>query len=81
VAEIARHPPKTREVFTKRVEQIMALIAAQLEGSAAEQRRKAMAIYSMMIGALQVARAVNDKKLSDEMLESAIEGALALAER
>jgi hypothetical protein len=33
----------------------------------------------MMVGALQLARAVNDRKLSDEMLESAIEGALSLA--
>jgi TetR/AcrR family transcriptional repressor of nem operon len=38
-----------------------------------------MAIYGMMVGALQLARAVNDRKFSDEMLESAIEGALNLA--
>lgn len=63
-----------------RVGQIISWIASQLRaGSVAERRRKAMAIYGMMVGALQLARAVNDRKLSDEMLESAIEGALSLA--
>ena len=80
VAEIARHPHKTRDIFTAKAEQIILLIAAQLRtGSVAERRRKAMAIYGMMVGALQLARAVNDRKLSDEMLESAIESALNLA--
>ena len=80
VAEIARHPAKTREVLTKKVEEIIELITAHLRGeSTAERRRKAMAIYGMMVGSLQLARAVNDKKLSDEMLENAIESALTLA--
>src|ERR1700744_4212524 len=80
VAEIARHPEGTRDVFTGKAGQIISLIAAQLRtGSAAERRRKAMAIYGMMVGALQLARAVNDRKFSDELLEGAIEGALALA--
>jgi len=32
-----------------------------------------------MVGAMQLARAVSDRKLSDEILESAADGALALA--
>jgi hypothetical protein len=32
-----------------------------------------------MVGALQLARAVNDKPLSDEILENAVEAAVALA--
>ena len=65
VAEIARHPQKTQEVFTGNVERIIALIAERLRsGSAAERRRKAMAIYGVMVGSLQMARAVNDTKLS-----------------
>jgi hypothetical protein len=33
----------------------------------------------MMVGSLQLARAVNDKKLSDEILEDAVDAALKLA--
>ena len=79
-AEVARHPKKTRDAFTGKVSEIIALIAARLrDGSAAERRRKAAAIYGMMVGTLQLARAVNDKELSDEILQSAIDAALALA--
>jgi AcrR family transcriptional regulator len=80
VAEIARHPKETRGAFTEKVSEIIDLIAAQAgKGSPAERRKRAMATYSMMVGALQLARAVNDRKLSDEILENAAEAALRLA--
>jgi hypothetical protein len=80
VAEIARHPKKTRDVFTDRVSEFIPMMAERIgKGSADERRRNATAIYGMMIGALQLARAVSDKKLSDEILENALEAALRLA--
>jgi TetR/AcrR family transcriptional repressor of nem operon len=80
VAEIARHPKATRDAFTGRVSEFIALIASQVRaGPARERRRRAVAIYGMMVGSLQLARAVNDKQLSDEILESGVTAALALA--
>ena len=80
VAEIARHPKKTRDAFTEKVSEIVALLAAQIRSRpAAERRRKAVAIYGMMVGTLQIARAVNDSRLSDEILEGGVTAALALA--
>ncbi|MEA2867689.1 MAG: TetR/AcrR family transcriptional regulator, transcriptional repressor for nem operon [Bradyrhizobium sp.] len=80
VAEIARHPKPTRDAFTDRISKFIALIASQLRaGSASERRRNAVAIYGMMVGTLQLARAVNDKRLSDEILEGGVSAALALA--
>lgn len=80
VAEIARHPKKTRDVFTERVSEFIPMMAERIsKGTADERRRNATAIYGLMIGALQLARAVNDKKLSDEILENALEAALRLA--
>jgi TetR/AcrR family transcriptional regulator, transcriptional repressor for nem operon len=80
VAEVARHPKKTRDAFTDKISEIIALMAAQIEtGTPAKRRRKAIAIYSMIVGALQLARAVNDKQLSEEILASATDAALALA--
>jgi TetR/AcrR family transcriptional repressor of nem operon len=79
VAEIARGPRTTRDAFTGKVSEFIALIAAQLRaGSLSERRRNAVAIYGMMVGTLQLARAVNDKRLSDEILESGASAALAL---
>jgi len=80
VAEIARHPKATRDAFTGKISDIIALMAEQIrQGSAAERRRKAITIYSTMVGALQLARAVNDKQLSAEILENAVETAIAIA--
>jgi AcrR family transcriptional regulator len=80
VAEIARHPKATRDAFTRKIVEIADLIAVQAgKGSARERRKRAMAVYGLMVGALQLARAVNDRKLSDEILEGAADAALSLA--
>ena len=80
VSEIARHPKATRDAFTAKITDILALMAAQLpRGSADERRRKTIAIYATMVGALQLSRAVNDRQLSDEILENAVEAAVSLA--
>lgn len=80
VAEVARHPKKTRDAFTGKISDIIPLIAAQMrKGSADDRRRNAIAIYSTMVGALQLARAVNDRQLSEEILENAVDAALKLA--
>ena len=80
VAEVARHSKTTRDAFTAKASRFIELIATQIRaGSLGERRRNAVAIYGMMVGTLQLARAVNDKKLSDEILQSGVSAALALA--
>ena len=80
VAEISRHPKTTRDAFTGKIVELVDLIAARAgKGSARKRRKRAIAVYGLMVGALQLARAVNDRKLSDEILESAADSALALA--
>ncbi|MBR0776549.1 TetR family transcriptional regulator [Bradyrhizobium diazoefficiens] len=79
-AEIARHPKATRDAFTAKISGIIALIAARMpEGSAEERRRRAVAIYATMVGALQLSRAVSDRQLSEEILANAAEAAIGLA--
>jgi AcrR family transcriptional regulator len=80
VAEIARHPKATRDAFTGNVDGVIELIAAGLDAaSEAERRRKAVAIYALMVGTLQLARAVNNKRLSGEILQSGADEAVTLA--
>src|ERR1700760_2078894 len=63
VAEVARHPKKTRDAFTDKVSEFIPMMGAQIEGGTIEQRRRtAIAIYGLMVGALQLARAVSDKE-------------------
>jgi TetR/AcrR family transcriptional repressor of nem operon len=79
VAEMARHSRATRDAFTGKVAGVIELIAAGVHaGTAAERRRKAVAIYGLMVGTLQLARAINDSKLSDEILQTGADQAVAL---
>ena len=79
VAELARHPKETREAFTRRNAGFIALMATQIKGPAGARRKNAIALYGLMVGTLQLARAVNDNRLSDEILENGLAAALALA--
>jgi TetR/AcrR family transcriptional repressor of nem operon len=78
-AEIARHSEATRGVFTASVSRVVAMIAAEMtEGTPEERERGAMAAYGMLVGTLQLARAVTDREMSDRFLKSGLETALAL---
>ncbi|MDB5377082.1 MAG: hypothetical protein JWR00_1528 [Rubritepida sp.] len=78
-AEIARHPKPTREAFTGAVTGTIGRIAAEIpEGTPEERESKAMAVYGLMVGTLQIARAVSDKAMSDRILQSGLETALKL---
>jgi TetR/AcrR family transcriptional regulator, transcriptional repressor for nem operon len=78
-AEIARRPRATRVAFARKLGELIDLIAGQLQGSPAHRRRRAIAMHGVMIGTLQLARAVTDRRLSDEILASGVGAALALA--
>jgi TetR/AcrR family transcriptional regulator, transcriptional repressor for nem operon len=82
IAEIARHEPETRAAFAVRLTELLAQFEAALPAELpGEQRtRRAIGIFSAMLGALQMARAVTDPALSDKILESGIEAAMALAQ-
>jgi AcrR family transcriptional regulator len=80
-AELARHPKSSRNGFTETVGKISALVAEHLPGDKpeAEKRKTAFAIFGSMIGTVQLARAVDDPTLSDQILETGITTALAIA--
>jgi len=80
-SELARHPKATREAFTKNLAGLTSSISSHLPDSlsATQKRQTAVGIFAILVGALQMARAVNEPPLSDEILEAGIASALALA--
>jgi TetR/AcrR family transcriptional repressor of nem operon len=78
-SEIARHPRKTREAFTEGLEKTIDIIASALPDNVTAQRKeKACAIFSTMIGTLQLARAVSDSTLSQSVIDAGIAAALQI---
>jgi TetR/AcrR family transcriptional repressor of nem operon len=70
-SDLPRQPKRVREAFTKRLEENLATLAALVPAKAASRRRDvAMQILSTMVGALILARAVDDESLSRMILEA-----------
>src|SRR5215218_1618375 len=77
--EIARRPAATRQVFTDELLGTADHIASRLDPTDAEEARTdALTIFGMMIGTLQLARALTDRDLSDQLLARGVETALKL---
>ena len=69
--DVSRQGTPVRRAFTSGLRSLVEVLARLVPGaSAAARRRKAIAVYSSMVGALVLARAVDDPKLSREILRA-----------
>ena len=70
-ADLSRQPKKVRAVFTERLEEGLAVLAGLVPAKTPSRRRDvAIQLYSAMVGALILARAVDDDALSRRILET-----------
>jgi hypothetical protein len=77
--EIVRRPDATRQVFTDELLGVIDDIAARLDPTeVAAARTDALTVFGLMVGTLQVARALTDRDLSDQLLARGAQTALAL---
>jgi len=73
-SEIARQPPSVREAFTKELKDALAFLAELMpEDTPSRQYEDAIAVFAGMVGALILARAVNDETLSKRILHATAE--------
>jgi TetR/AcrR family transcriptional regulator, transcriptional repressor for nem operon len=78
--EIGRRSKPTRKAYENGVLGFISALAAYLpDPGSASSKRRAMAIFSLLVGTLQIARAVTDKALAEGILEGGVEAALLLA--
>jgi TetR/AcrR family transcriptional repressor of nem operon len=71
--DIARGSKQIRSLLTERVKRSLGLIASLLPQDYSTTRSKAILTVSALVGAVELARAVSDQTLSDEILELARE--------
>lgn len=72
--DAARGSDKLRQAFATGIENYLGLVD-ELSGG---PRSRSQAIYATMVGALTLARAVTDEKMSNDILDSAKEAVLGL---
>lgn len=66
--ELARQPRETRAVYERHLQVMVDLIAASLPHLTAEPQQVALGVCSILMGSLQLARAVADPQASDSIL-------------
>ncbi|MFJ4201263.1 TetR/AcrR family transcriptional regulator [Streptomyces sviceus] len=77
--EIGRCTETTRQAYTDGVLILVEGIAARMAPEApASARVKALSLLGMMVGTLQLSRALTDSRLANELLEQGVDNALAL---
>src|SRR5579864_3078103 len=72
-SDAARNGKTVQTAFVKGIETYLDIIAAQMGGDEQEARQQAIALFSGLVGAMMLSRAVkkSDPTLSDELLSSA----------
>ncbi|TMK82809.1 MAG: TetR/AcrR family transcriptional regulator [Actinobacteria bacterium] len=77
--EIGRGTDATKRAYTEGVLAIVDDIAARLKpDDPVSARGKTLSLFAMLIGTLQLSRALANRRLADEILEQGIQNALAL---
>jgi TetR/AcrR family transcriptional regulator, transcriptional repressor for nem operon len=71
--EIGRCGHAVRESYTEGMQSIVDVIAEHLcPGDPSGARTRAVGLFTVLVATLQLARAVSDRKLSDDILESGV---------
>jgi TetR/AcrR family transcriptional repressor of nem operon len=76
--ELAREPLETRTAYMDRLLEAVREMATALPEPVADREAAAIGIYAMLIGTLQLARAVNGTPLSDRILAAGANAAREL---
>jgi len=77
--EIGRCSATTKQAYTEGALAVVDVIAAQLAPDDPQSARgKTLSLFAMMIGTLQLSRALADRALADEVLDHGLTNALAL---
>ena len=77
--EITRCADPTKQAYTDSVVALIDDIAARLAPhDPPSARTKTLSVYALMIGTLQLSRALADRQLADDLLEQGIRNALAV---
>jgi len=78
LAEIAREPAETRQAFAERTSHMLATMSSALRPEDSVSEDALLAVYATLVGALQLARALQGTELSDRVLASGASAARAI---
>ena len=79
--ELARQPSETRSLYAERLLAIVRQLASSLPKKTRDPEAVALSVFATLIGALQLARAVEGTALSDRILAAGADAARAVVKQ
>ena len=77
-ADVARSNPPIRAAYKRRMSALVRKMSNVLDVAGPDRKKRAWSIVAMMVGAITISRAMPDGEESDQVLESALQTAIAL---
>lgn len=77
-ADVARASPAVRETYQLKMADLIGKVSVVLAGDEADRERRAWSIVAMMVGTIEIARALPDGDEADRLIKDARETALSL---
>jgi TetR/AcrR family transcriptional regulator, transcriptional repressor for nem operon len=77
-ADVARSNPQIRAVYKRRMLALVRKMSNVLDVAGPDRKKRAWSIVAMMVGAITISRAMPDGDKADQVLESALQTAIAL---
>ena len=81
IGEIGRASLEIRQAYTQKLETFISTLARSLSSDSPSHHRQLLSVFALLVGSLQLARAVVNPKMSAEILKSGISSAVLLLER
>ena len=77
-ADVARSNPQIRAAYREKMLALVRKMSNVLDGAGPDREKRAWSIVAMMIGAIAISRAMPDGEETDQVLDSALQIAIAL---
>lgn len=77
-ADVARSNPQTRDVYRRKMLELVHKMSNVLDGAGPDREQRAWSIVAMMVGAIAISRAMPDGEEANQALGSALQTAIAL---
>ena len=77
-ADVARSNPQISATYKRKMLELVRKMSNILDGAGSDREKRAWSVIAMMIGAIAISRAMPDGEAAEQVLDSALQTAIAL---
>jgi TetR/AcrR family transcriptional regulator, transcriptional repressor for nem operon len=77
-ADVARSNPQIRDAYKRKMLELVRKMSNVLDRAGPDREKRAWSVVAMMVGAVAISRAMPDGEAADQVLDAALQNAIAL---